>query len=244
MQNIQNWRPTKIIRIGDKYKPRLDSKTIQSYFICNAQVDHYVRYIRKYSKGRLLDCGCGNVPYYEIYQNLVEEVICTDWKNSMHENKFVDVYSDLNEHLEFEDLSFDTIILTDVLEHIYKPLNLIAEINRVLKPGGRIIVAVPFFYWIHEQPYDYFRYTEYSLSKMFEDSGFKIIEIEPYGGYLDVLLDTINKVFIRRKYQLKIFLPFSNLIKRSFLNRKINKALQNKYPLGYILCCEKIEIPV
>ena len=241
MQNIQDWKPTKIIRVGDRFKPFLQSTNIQSYFICKAFSGYYIKYITRYSKGRLLDCGCGNVPYYELYHNLVDEVICTDWGNSLNTNKFVDVYSDLNEKINCENESFDTVILTDVLEHIYKPAQLFTEIHRVLKPGGKVIIAVPFLYWIHEQPYDFHRYTEYSLVKMCEDSGLKIIEMEAYGGYLDVLFDTINKVFIRNRFILYTFLPFTRLLKKSFINRKVNKALQNKYPLGYILCAERIK---
>jgi len=239
MQNTGDWKPSKIIRVGENYMPNLKGIDIQSYYICNTFLDYYVKYIRDYSRGRLLDCGCGLVPYYEIYRDLVDEFICTDWQNSLHDNKFVDVYSDLNERLNFEDGSFDTVLLTDVLEHIYNPGKLLAEIHRVLITGGRVIIAVPFLYRIHEEPHDYYRYTEYSLKRLCEDTGLNILKMEPYGGYVDVLFDTLNKVFIRNRFLLRLFMPLTSLVKKSFINRKINKAHQNKYPLGYILCAEK-----
>jgi SAM-dependent methyltransferase len=239
MQNTQDWKPSKIIRIGKSYKPNLKYVDIQSYYICKTYLSFYMSYIRNYSHGRLLDCGCGQVPYYEIYKDQVDEVICTDWQKSLHDNKFIDVYSDLNERLNFDDSSFDTVILTDVLEHIYKPEKLLSEIHRILRPGGRVIIAVPFLYRIHEEPHDYFRYTEYSLKKLCDKAGLKILKLEPYGSYFDVLFDTINKVFIRKLYMLKLFIPLTSLVKKSFINRKINKAHQDKYPLGYILCAEK-----
>lgn len=240
MKNIWEWKPSKIIKSGEHYKPNLRAINVQSYYFCSATLDLYVKYIRDYAQGRLLDCGCGLVPYYEVYKDQVDEIICTDWENSLHGNKLVDVYSDLNDKLNFIDLSFDTVLLTDVLEHIYHPAKLLSEIQRVLKPGGKVIIAVPFLYRIHEQPHDYFRYTEYSLVKLCHEAGLKIIKLEAYGEYLDVLFDTINKVFIRSRFCLKTFMPFTRLIKRSFINRKINRAFQNTYPLGYILCAEKI----
>jgi SAM-dependent methyltransferase len=240
MKYIEDWKPSKFIRTGKRYKPNLRSIEIQSYYICHVYIDHYIRYIRDFSRGRLLDCGCGQVPYFEIYKDLVDEVICTDWQNSLHDNKYVDVYSDLNDRLNFDDGSFDTVLLTDVLEHIYKPEKLLLEINRVLKPGGRVIIAVPFLYRIHEEPHDYYRYTEFTLHRLCEDAGIKILKLEPYGGYLDVLFDTVNKVFIRKRFLLGMFIPFTSFVKKSFINRKISKAHQNKYPLGYILCGEKI----
>lgn len=239
MQNIQEWKPTIVIKSGKGYKPVLSKKTSTSFYVIHKKLNFYVRYIREHSRGRLLDCGCGPVPYYELYHDLVEEVICTDWQNSIHGHRFADVLSDLNEHLNFNDLSFDTVILTDVLEHIYQPKKLLSEIHRVLKPGGRVIIAVPFIYRIHEEPHDYFRYSEFALKKLCAEAGLSINELEPYGGYMDILFDMMNKVFFRNRFLVKMMLPFSNLINHSWINKKINKAHQGRYPLGYILCAEK-----
>ncbi len=239
MQNIDKWTPTKFHKKNSHYKPNLKNVGIPSYYICNTYIDHYVRYIQKYSSGIFLDCGCGSVPYYEIYKDQVNEVICTDWQQTKHDNQHVDVYSDLNEGLNFEDRSFDTVLLTDVLEHIYTPAKLINDIFRVLKPGGKVIIAVPFLYKIHEEPYDYHRYTEFSLRRMCQESGLRIIEFEPYGTYFDVLFDTVNKVFIRSRYILPIFMSFTSLVKKSWLNKKVNHVHGNNYALGYILAAEK-----
>jgi SAM-dependent methyltransferase len=152
----------------------------------------------------------------------------------------VDVFSDLNQGLALESGIFDTVLLTDVLEHIYSPGRLLSEIHRVLKKGGRAVIAVPFIYRIHEEPHDYFRYTEYALKRMCEEAGLRIIKLEPYGRYLDVLFDTLNKVFLRNRLLIKAVMPLTRILKRSFISRKINKAHQDKYALGYILSAEKI----
>ena len=59
---------------------------------------------------------------------------------------------------------------------------------RVLRPGGKLLLCVPFFYWIHEEPHDYYRYTEFALARFCELSELKIICLEAYGGLPEVLL--------------------------------------------------------
>ena len=129
------------------------------------------RAIRAHARGRLLDMGCGYVPLYDAYRDLVSENICIDWQNTAHVNPYLDQMVDLTGALPFERGSFDTVLLTDVLEHIPEPTNLICEIARILRPGGKLILGVPFFYWLHEVPHDYYRYTEFALRRFCELSG-------------------------------------------------------------------------
>ncbi|HRF81361.1 MAG TPA: methyltransferase domain-containing protein, partial [Flavobacteriales bacterium] len=77
--------------------------------------------------------------------------------------------------------SFDTIILSDVLEHIRKPEALVKEMYRILAPGGQVIMNVPFYYGLHEQPFDYYRYTQFALRAITEDAGFAVVELEAIG---------------------------------------------------------------
>jgi 2-polyprenyl-3-methyl-5-hydroxy-6-metoxy-1,4-benzoquinol methylase len=89
------------------------------------------------------DLGCGHVPFYEIYRPLVTDIVCIDWCNSYHKNELLDYACDLTHSLPLESQSFDTVLLTDVLEHLYEPLRVLAEVRRVLRPGGHVIVGVP-----------------------------------------------------------------------------------------------------
>jgi len=91
-----------------------------------------------------LDCGCGFVPYYRIYKDLVEDNVYIDWENTLHKNNFLDEVVNLNEGTPYPSNSFDTILLTDVLEHISEPRKLMGEISRVLKPEGKLILGVVF----------------------------------------------------------------------------------------------------
>ncbi|MBX2840906.1 MAG: class I SAM-dependent methyltransferase [Flammeovirgaceae bacterium] len=88
---------------------------------------------------------------------------------------------------------FDTLLVTDVLGHISNPKILMPEINRVLKKGGKLIITVPFFYWIHEPPFDFFRYTEFSLANFCKEKNLKIILWRTPGSYTGLILQSFCK---------------------------------------------------
>src|SRR3989344_4613287 len=79
-----------------------------------------------------------------------------------------------------------TVRFNNVLEHCSTPPQLLREINRVLKPGGVLIGTVPFIIQIHQEPHDYFRYTEYCLRNLFKDAGFKDCSINNLGHSLSI----------------------------------------------------------
>jgi SAM-dependent methyltransferase len=78
---------------------------------------------------------------------------------------------------------FDVVLCTQVLEHVREPLEVLSNIQRVLRPGGRLYLSVPQSWHQHQKPYDYFRYTSFGLRHLFERSGLCVASIEPMGGY-------------------------------------------------------------
>ena len=199
----------------------------------------YERVITAHARGRLLDCGCGDVPYYAMYRPHVSEVTCVDWGGSLNGRQHVDVDVDLNGALPFEDARFDTVLLADVLEHIAEPHALIAEIARVLAPGGKLIAMVPFFYPVHEAPHDHYRYTRFALERMCERAGLKVTELAPYGGYPDVLLDVVNKGLESWPLACRAFLALSGWWSRSGLIERWRAQSRERFPLGYCLVASK-----
>ncbi len=159
----------------------------------------YEDLISRHARGDLVDLGCGNAPLAGIYGPLVDTVVWADWPNSPHTEIQLDQGVDLNQPLPFGDQSFDTIILSDVLEHIARPQSLLAEINRVLRPGGRLIAGVPYMYHLHEEPFDYYRYTKYAIRFMAEEAGLEAEEIHQPSGGVDVLFDVFGKLTYHSK---------------------------------------------
>jgi SAM-dependent methyltransferase len=241
MQNKELWIPTKFVKSTQGYKASSDKKYVaaSSYFIASIQAKIYPPAIVKHAKGLLLDLGCGDVPLYGIYQDYVTDNICVDWNNTLHNNQYLDLTADLNAKLPFEDEKFDTILMTEVLEHISNPNQLMSEISRLLKPEGKTIITVPFFYWLHETPHDYFRYTEFALKMFCENNSLKIITLEAYGGAPEILLDIIAKNISGLPKLGSIMSTFGQLFLNSRYGQNISKTSSKSFPLGYTLVAQK-----
>jgi SAM-dependent methyltransferase len=90
----------------------------------------------------------------------------------------VDIICDI-ENIPFKDNSVDYIINIAVLEHVPNPQKVIAEINRILKPGGKIYCFIPFMQPFHASPYDFQRFTYEGMKHQFRE--FKILKLKPVG---------------------------------------------------------------
>ena len=246
MRSSERWRPTKFARPGGGLKASRNPAhvSVSSRFITDIVAPYYDRAIRSHAHGRLLDMGCGHVPLYDTYRDLVSENICIDWQNTAHVNPYLDQTVDLTGTLPFEIGSFDTVLLTDVLEHIPEPISLMGEIARILRPSGKLILGVPFFYWLHEVPHDYYRYTEFALRRFCELSGLRVIEIVPYGGLPEILLDLSSKGlnFLPRPVAtiLRPLHTTASLLGKTKPLRKLSERTRPSFPLGYVLCAEKM----
>lgn len=96
----------------------------------------------------------------------------------------VDLACDLAECIPFREGTFDMLILMNVLEHVYNFHGLLDSLFYLLKPGGSLVIAVPFMIKIHQAPFDFQRYTHYSLEQMAYQHGFEIALLE---GYYDTI---------------------------------------------------------
>jgi len=246
LRNIDCWRPTKFVRVdlGLRASRNPAHVSISSRFITDIVAAYYESAIRAHARGRLLDMGCGHVPLYDTYSDLVSENICIDWENTPHDNPYLDQMIDLTRALPFESATFDTVLLTDVLEHIPEPMNLMCEIARILRPGGKLILGVPFLYWLHEVPHDYYRYTEFALRRFCQLSGLRVVELVPYGGLPEVLLDLISKSlnFLPRPLgaSLRPLHTLASLLSKIKIFRKLSERTKSSVPLGYVLSAEKM----
>lgn len=155
--------------------------------------------------GRLLDVGCGSKPYEALFR--VSQYVGVDVPISGHprENKHTDIFYD-GRTLPFADGVFDGVFCSEVFEHVFTPLALLAEIHRVLKPGALLLMTVPFTWMEHEQPYDFARYTSFGLAALVEGSGFKIERVTKVGSYVEA----IAQVFTEHKM-------FHNVFSRMFV---------------------------
>ncbi|MEO0795898.1 MAG: class I SAM-dependent methyltransferase [Verrucomicrobiota bacterium] len=143
-------------------------------------LDEVKRYAES-ATGELLDVGCGRQPYRSLFQNLTRYQ-GVDTASSVHDLPPDTVVFD-GETLPFEDNSFDCAIATEVFEHVKRPAALFAEIRRVLRPGGQLMLTVPFIQALHESPYDFRRPTPFWLQETLQAAGFDGIEIAALGSW-------------------------------------------------------------
>jgi SAM-dependent methyltransferase len=138
--------------------------------------------LARYARGRLADIGCGNKPYVDMAAPHVDEHVGIDHAPSFHGLRNVDVIGTAYE-IPVDDGAFDTILCTDVLEHLEEPCDALREAYRILRPGGYGIYTVPLFWHLHETPRDFYRFTEFGLRHLFEKAGFQVVELIALTGF-------------------------------------------------------------
>ena len=142
-------------------------------------LDKLIRENQKYICGLTLNVGGGKTTYRE----LADQMITMDKydANPSGSKLDVDVKADAEKQYPFPDNKFDSLVCTQVLEHVPDPLHIINENYRVLKQDGYLILSVPFLERYHADPHDYWRFTHQGLKKILEPN-FEIIKMEPVGG--------------------------------------------------------------
>ncbi|MCI5120118.1 MAG: class I SAM-dependent methyltransferase [Candidatus Electrothrix sp. AUS4] len=247
MKNRDKWKPTKFAHKKGKLRASRDPREVgvSSRLVADLVANLYHENLQHHAKGRLLDLGCGKVPLFSAYKDYISENICVDWENSLHKNEYLDFECDITKPLPFQDKEFDTIILADVLEHIPQPESLWNEISSILSVDGKIIMNVPFFYCLHEQPHDYYRYTEFSLRRFTENAGLKVIKLESIGGSPEIITDIFAKHIVRVSKIGRLLAILSQWITFHFIQtsvgKKVSVATRSSFPLGYFVIAQKTE---
>ena len=131
------------------------------------------------ASGRLLDIGCGNKPYEKMFKDRITEHLGCDVVQSS--DRRVDIICPAT-MITLDDASVDTVLCTQVIEHVADHRGLIGEAFRVLRKGGALILSGPMYWHLHEEPYDFFRFTKHGFRLILEDAGFAIDSIEGNGG--------------------------------------------------------------
>lgn len=137
-----------------------------------------------HARGRCLDAGAGRSPWRQRLLAQGAHVVSLDVEAR---GPGVDLVADLQRMPQVPSDSFDTVLCTQVLEHLPRPGEALAEIARVLRPGGALILSAPHLSMLHELPHDYFRFTREGLRVLLEAAGLRVEEIRPSGGLVAFL---------------------------------------------------------
>lgn len=156
--------------------------------ITREHVDDFVK--RHASDKKTLDLGSAWSPYSSYFPNRTS--------SDIEERGGVDVVADAH-NLPFSDGEFENILCSEVLEHLHTPEKAIAEMYRVLSPGGTLILTTRFMFPMHDVPHDYFRYTETGMKHIFRN--FEIKELVPETKNFETLAVLVHRMALTMEFR-------------------------------------------
>jgi ubiquinone/menaquinone biosynthesis C-methylase UbiE len=165
----------------------------------------------------VLDIGAGSSPYRKYFShcNYVTQDFCQLEPSQLRFGSgysMIDIISNA-EKIPVDDCSFDVILLTEVIEHVPNPIEVLLEASRILKINGVLILTAPLGSGLHQQPYHYYGgYTPFWYRKFLSDFGFKNIEINSNGNFYKLFgqefqrfIEYTNPIKFTNSFIFKIF---------------------------------------
>jgi SAM-dependent methyltransferase len=190
--------------------------------------------------GVVLDIGGRDRGAFKKPKDVVKKWISAD----INPDHAPDVVLDVANMAVVQAGSIDVVNAIELFEHVDRIEAGIGECRRVLKPGGRFILAVPFLYPVHADPYDYQRWTETRWRQVLTGAGFEVEELVVTGRFFSVWAD-MAKMFITSRSSLVrkvlyVLYPFLDLLVLLDGTRFVqqNKVLSSFHG-GYFIICRK-----
>lgn len=215
------------------------------FYIMRKGIRKNIVTLSTYVTGRVLDAGCGSKPYKEIFKSIHSYTGMEFDSPKARKKSKADVFYD-GLHFPFPNTSFDTVIATEVLEHIFNPNDFLTEINRILVPNGTLLITCPFAWAEHEQPHDYARYSSFGLRHIVEKNGFKIITERKNGDAIltifQLMASYINNKLSMKNYTIKLLFQIVLISPVTLCGLILSKILPKNIDLylGNIIVAKKI----
>lgn len=228
------------------FHPTILSVIINPFYFTRRGLLRGIRLNASHMKGILLDFGCGSKPYRELFY--VDEYIGIDIEkcSHKHQDEKIDFFYN-GQKIPFNDGYFDSVFSSQVFEHIFNLDEILDELNRVLKPGGVLLVTVPFVWDEHETPHDFGRYTSFGIKYLFEKHNFELIQSEKTTNYVETVFQMWNSYLTQSILPsnkiLKILITFLLIFPFNLLGIILSRALpdnKNFYNDNIILAKNKL----
>ncbi|GAB4446660.1 MAG: hypothetical protein Fur0028_01290 [Bacteroidales bacterium] len=196
--------------------------------------------------GNVLDFGCGSSPYKSLIK--FEKYVGVDFANENHPvgNSVIDIFYD-GSILPLEAESFDSIICTEVFEHIPNLDKILKELHRVLKHEGKILLSVPFVWNEHEIPNDYQRFSRFGIRLLLENNGFKILTVQKTSRTIHTITqlwtNAIHLAFFTRFFMLNYLINFIIVFPFNLVGWILGWIIPDKkkrLPLNIVILAEKL----
>ncbi len=185
------------------------------FFLIRNHLDKYISNLAPQLQGQVLDFGCGSKPYKKYFRHVISYTgLDIEVSGHSHKNEHIDVFYD-GKKIPFDNNSFDGVFSTEVFEHVFNLEEVLQEIHRVLKVGGKLVFTCPFMWPEHETPYDFARYSSFGIKYILEKKGFKVIEQYKTGHFFEVIMQYVIfyvHCFIPKKPQMLYYLLYQVFI--------------------------------
>ena len=156
-----------------QFNPGLAGAFVNPFFLARRVLWAEIAAASRELSGRLLDVGCGTQPYRSLFQQCTYTGLDIDSPQTrLH--AAADAFYD-GHRFPFDNGQFDAVLCNQVLEHVFNPTEFLSEVRRVMTPGARLLLTVPFVWDEHEQPWDYARYSSFGLRSLLEQNGFRVL---------------------------------------------------------------------
>lgn len=152
-----------------------------------ATFEHLLPVIKEHAFGDILDYGAGQLAWRDALRAHGKSYFSFDIYDAHPELDLVAPFPQRGGPLP--DASCDTVFCCSVLEHARDPLSLMTDMRRILRTDGVAIICVPFIYYLHGAPYDYWRFTRFGLEELITSSGFSLVKMHTLGNYLYHILN-------------------------------------------------------
>lgn len=185
---LKRWLTDVIDR--EQFRPRLIGILVNPFYIARKGLYEHISALGGQVRGNTLDVGCGRKPYETLFRSSRYVGLEIDTPDNRRCKK-ADVFYD-GGAFPFGEAEFDSVVTNEVFEHVFDPDRFFGEIRRVLKPGGTLLMTVPFVWDEHEQPHDYARYSSFALEAIAKRHGFEILELRKSVNDIRVVFQLLN----------------------------------------------------
>ena len=158
---------------SQQFHPGLLGAFVNPFFLARRQLWAGIAAASGELSGRMLDVGCGSQPYRSLFPTSSYVGLDIDSPRTRKlavADRFYDGH-----RFPFDDGEFSAVLCNQVFEHVFNPGEFLSEVRRVMAPGGRLLLTVPFVWDEHEQPWDYARYSSFGLRALLEQHGFRVL---------------------------------------------------------------------
>ncbi len=198
--------------------------------------------LARWATGMVLDVGCGAMPYRRTIE---EHATGYDGLDIEPRSSAVLYVCSVTEMSPVPDAAYDTVLCSEVLEHVADPGAALAEIGRVLKPGGRLILTTPFLGRLHDEPHDYYRFTKHGLATLLSAVPLEVEATTSTGSVASFLGHQVSAVLVGATWHIPVIKWMAFAINAAFvvapgiLIDRLLGPVREKMPLGYVVVAVK-----